>query len=579
MRARPLALTAGLLALAAAGPAPPAHAATYSVWSCADALNRPLSAGDWTPSTVGTQAASTSTCGANVTGGTPGNLQSAAGAGPTQPDTGVGAAWTVNAPTGTAISAFDIWWTNSASVQVPGRISIITNTAPLYVRDAGGFGNVALPFEDGNHQAFTGLSASSTAIVAQCVSACASPNRAIASLLNAYRLKVTVSDTAAPTGEASGVSDGMTIPGPIALQARASDVGGGVRDLQLLVDGTPVDTREAGGTCADISPTTGDANDYAAMRPCLAQLPAPPEPPATFTLTPAMLATAGAHAIAIVAHDAAGNPGTLLSAQVLVAPALLDGPTPAGRYDGARDLFFNPDVDVTSAGRPNGLNAGPANVSLSFVVKRTVRVKGRVRRVTSFTRRRTVGYGTAARMRARLTTPAGVPIVGARVYRATSVAGGPWKLTGKALVTSKTGRVSVKLAARSPSRRVELVYFPSTDSNASSRSKARLLAVRAPVTLGLSRRTVPRGGRVNITARIRAGIRPGATVLGALQLRKGRNWSTIRQLRFTPRGHGVTRTALRLRVPSTYRLRLRVSAQSGMRYTTGISRIRALRVR
>lgn len=579
MRARPLALTAGLLALVAAGPAPPAQAATYSVWACADAQNRPLSAGDWTPSTNGTQAASTTTCGANVTGSTPGNLQSAAGAGPTQPDTGVGAAWTINAAAGTTISAFDVWWTNSASVQVPGRVSIITNTAPLYARDAGSFGNVGLPFADGNHQSFTGLAASSTAIVAQCVSTCASPNRAIAAVLNAYRLKVTVSDTTAPTGDASGLTDGMSLPGAVAVQARASDVGGGVRDLQLVVDGNVADAKQAGGGCVDLDPTTGDANDYTAMRPCLAQLPAAAEPPATFTLTPAMLATAGPHTVAIVAHDAAGNAGTLLSAQVVVAAALLDGPAPASRYDGVRNLFFNPDVDVTSAGRPNGLNAGPANVSLSFVVKRTVRVKGRIRRVTSFTRRRTVGYGTAARMRARLTTPTGAPIVGARLWRATSVAGGPWKITGKALVTSKTGRVSVKLPARSPSRRVQLVYFPSTDSNASSRSKARLLAVRAPVSLGLSRRTVPRGGRVNITARIRAGIRPGATVLGALQIRKGRNWSTIRQLRFTPRGHGVTTTALRLRVASAYRLRLRVSAQSGMRYTTGISRTRLLRVR
>ena len=126
---------------------------------------------------------------------------------------------------------------------------------------------------------------------------------------------------------------------------------------------------------------------------------------------------------------------------------------------------------------------------------------------------------------------------------------------------------------------MQLVYFPTTDSNASSRVQDAPTRRPRTVTLGLSRRSVPRGGRVNITARIRAGIRPGATVLGALQLRKGRSWSTIRQLRFTPRGHGVTRTALRLRIPSTYRLRLRVSAQSGMRYTTGISRTRALRVR
>jgi hypothetical protein len=572
-----IALTLAAVASAVA-PAGLAHADSYSVWSCADAQNRPLSAGDWTPSTVGAQALATSTCGANVTGSTPGNLQSVAGGGPGQPDSAVAAGWTAAATAGTKISALDVWWTNSASVQIPGRISIIASAGPLYVRDAGAFGNVALPFEDGNHQAFTGLAADSAALVASCLSGCARADRAISAVLNAYRVKLTVSDATPPTGQASGTSERVSIRGPVALQARAADVGGGVRDLQLLVDGHVVDTKQAGGTCADISPTTGDEKDYALMRPCLPQFPAAGESPAMFTLTPAMLAIAGAHTVSVVAHDAAGNTGTLLSNRVLVAAALLDGPPPAGRFDAARNLFFNPDVDVNSAGRPNGINAGPANLSLAFVTHRARR-KGRLRRTARLSTRRTVSYSTSVRLRGRLTTPTGQPIALARVYRATSVAGGPWTLSTKPLVTSKAGRVSVRLPARAPSRRVALVYFPATSSNASSRSNACLLAVRAPVSLTLSRRGVPRGSRVSVAARIRAGIRPGATVIGALQLHQGRSWRTIRQLRFAPRGHGRARTALRLRVPAVYRLRVRVSAQPGLRYTTGASRARVLEVR
>ena len=555
-----------------------AHADTYSVWSCADAQNRPLSAGDWTPSTVGAQGLATSTCGANVTGSTPGNLQAVAGGGPGQPDIGVAAGWTATAAAGTKVSGLDVWWTNSASVQIPGRVSILVSTGPLYARDAGAFGNVALPFEDGNHQAFTGLAADSAALVASCLSGCARADRAISAVLNAYRVKLTVSDAAPPTGQASGTSEGMSIRGRVALQARAADVGGGVRDLQLLVDGHVVDTKPAGGTCADISPTTGDEKDYALMRPCLPELPAAAESPATFTLTPAMLGSAGAHTVSVVAHDAAGNGATLLSNRVLVAAALLDGPPPAGRFDAARNLFFNPDGDVSTAGRPNGINAGPANVSLAFVTHRVVRRKGRLQRTARLSKRRTVGHSASMRLRGRLTTPTGQPIALARVYRATSVAGGPWTLSTKPLVTSKTGSVSVRLPARAPSRRVQLVYFPSTSSNASSRSNACLLDVRAPVSLTLSRRSVPRGSRVSVTARIRAGIRPGATVIGALQLHQGRSWRTIRQLRFAPRGHGRARTALRLRVPAVYRLRVRVSAQPGLRYTTGASRARVLEV-
>jgi len=44
-----------------------------------------------------------------------------------------------------------------------------------------------------------------------------------------------------------------------------------------------------------------------------------------------MLATAGVHTLAVVAHDAAGNAGTLLSGQVIVTQALIDGAAPPSR--------------------------------------------------------------------------------------------------------------------------------------------------------------------------------------------------------------------------------------------------------
>ena len=574
-----LAIVLVLAALAgSANAAPEAHAGTYSVSTCADAEGKPLSAGDWSPSTAGTQALTTTTCGANVTGATAGNLQAITGGGPNNPATG-NAAWNIQAAGGTKITGLSVWWTNTASAQAPGRIQIFAGPTSLYARDAGAFGNVATPLADGNRQTFTGFSQDSAALVAWCTATCTRPDRAISAYFNAYRIQLTIADDVAPAGEASGTTDGMFVTGTLALQARATDAGGGVRDVQLLVDGRVVDAKQATGSCGDISPSTGDERDYALMRPCTPQLPEASAAPASFTVTPAMLATAGLHTIAIVAHDAAGNSGTLLSHTVFVAPAFLDGPPPASRFDPARNLFFNPDADVATPPRPNGLGAGPAKVGLAFVARRVVRSNGRLRVRTRFTRRRLVGYNTTSRMRGRLTTLTGQPIIGARVHRAVSVASGPWRLMAKPLITSKTGRVSVKLAARSPSRRVQLVYFPTTSSNDSFRSPARLLRVRAPVSLSLARRSVPRGGRVNLTARLRAGIRPGATVIGALQLRQAGNWRTIRQLRFTPRSRGRARTALRLSTPATYRLRVRVSAQPGLRYTTGSSRPRALRVR
>lgn len=572
--------TTALASLSLALAASLAEAGTYSVWSCADASGKSLSVGDWSPSTIGTQATASSTCGANATGGVAGNLQAAVGAGPSQPAEAVGAGWTLRAAPGTKVAGFDVWWTNSASVQAPGRVQISSNTGTksLYFRDAGSFGNVTTPFAEGNRQTFTGLAESSVELVVWCLATCARDARAISAVLNAYRTRAVVSDDVAPAGEASGTTDAMAITAPLTLTARATDAGSGVRDLQLVVDGNVVDTKAAGGTCADIDAASGDERDYALMRPCPPQLPLASDAAASFTVTPAMLATAGAHTIAVVAHDAAGNPGTLLSHTILVTPALLDGPPPPSRYDAARNLFFNPDVSFDAA-VPNGLNAGPATVTLAFTVRKVTRVRGKLRRVTRLTRRRTVRYSTTARMRGRVTTPTGVPIVQARVYRATSVAGGPWALATKPLITSKTGRVSFSMPARSPSRRVQLVYFPNTAANESSRSPARLLKVRAPVSLSVNRRSMPRGGRVTLTARVRAGIRPGASVLGVVQVRVSGKWRPVRQVRFTPRNRGAATVALRFRARAAYRLRVRVAEQSGLRYTSGVSRVRTVSVR
>jgi hypothetical protein len=480
---------------------------------------------------------------------------------------------------GTQISAFDVWWMNQSHIQTEGRIQIFADTTSLYDHDGGGFGSAALPYDEANHQAFSGLAADSASLVAWCLQPCMQPSPTVSSLFQAYRTRVTVKDTTVPTGQVTGVTDGMTIGAPVSVFARASDVGGGVRDLQLVIDHKVVDAKQAGGQCDDIDPTSGDANDYAVMRPCVAQLPAANAPPAEFRLTPALLGTGTRHVVEVLAHDAAGNVGVLLQSQVFVAPAVFDGSATPNFYDPARDLFFNPDADTTGPSRPNGSNAGPANVTVAFAVRGHKGKGGKRHAVTRLSARRTLSYTARTRVVGSVKTPDGQPIALARVYLATSVAGGLWALSGLPLISDEAGNVSVVLPARNPSRRVRLVYFPQSSSNDSFRSPVIALRVRVPVSLALSKRSVPRGTRVNVTARVRAGMNPGATVISALQLKVGKHWRTIRQLRFTPRSRGVTHTALRLHTPSIYRLRLRVSAQPGLSYSTGASPARALLVR
>lgn len=584
---RSLLALAVLLTIAYAGPAPPdAHAETYTVWSCANGLGKPLSAGDWTPTTTGLTS---STCGSS-TGVVAGNLQAVTGSTPGQGATMVRAGWATVATTGTKVAGLDVWWSNSASVQSPGRIEVfaggLNGARSLYLRDAGSAGNGALPFDEANHQSFSGLSDDAVSLIAWCLTGCDSSVRSISAFFNAYRMKVTVSDVDVPTGTAGGITEGQVIDAPVVLTGRASDVGGGVRDLQLLVDGKVVDSKEVGGQCADIDPTTGDSKDYAVMRPCAATFPAVGAADASFTLTPAALATAGPHKVEVVAHDAAGNTGTLLSNTVVVTPALLDGSATPGGFDPARNLFFNPDRDTKNPARLNGVPTGepPGNVlnsklNVLFVVKKTVRVKGKRRVIKRYTRRRTVGFNTAVRLRARLTTATGAPIVGARVYQALSVAGDQWALSPIPLITTKTGRISFVMPAKTPSRLMQLVYFPSTDSNMSFRSPGTLLAVRAPVSMRLSKHRVKRGVRVTVTARLRAGARPGQSVLGALQVRDRRGWRPIRQVRFKPSSKGRVKIVLRLRTRGAYPLRVRVPTQTALRFHTGASRTGILRIR
>ena len=166
------------------------------------------------------------------------------------------------------------------------------------------------------------------------------------------------------------------------------------------------------------------------------------------------------------------------------------------------------------------------------------------------------------------------------LYRAISIAGAAWTLSAEPIVTSKTGSASLLMPARAPSRRVKLVYFPTTHGNASQRSPEVLMAVRAPVSLKLARRVVPRGHRFSLTARLRAGHGEHTSVLGTLQVHQRGGWRTIRQLRFNaaPGGRGTAQIALRPRTPATYRFRVSIPGQAGLRYTRGTSTTRVLHV-
>jgi hypothetical protein len=527
-----------------------ASAAPYVAWSCANAAGAPLGAGDWTPTRTAPITTLNSTCGTPT-----GTLEATASAAEQNPWVSAGAGWTIAAPDGAKITGLDVWWSNAVNpVSVPpfGRIQIYAdapgNGGSAYLRDDGAFGVASAPFSNANHQAFRDLAAPSVSLMAWCASLCtASPARLTASYA-LYRSRVVVEDPSAPTGTVSGLPDTGRVTGPTPIAVNATDVGGGVRGLELRVDDQAIGRVEPGGGCAEVAEVAGVPSEYATIKPCPANLPA------VFTLDPAVLPGTQPHRVSVVAVDAAGQSSTLLSRLVAAA-------APAALFASGRG-FFNPDLDLTSPRRVNGDGGGPAKLTLALVDS-------------------TVRFGTTPVLGGHLTTPEGQPIAGARVWRAVAGSSGAWKITDPPLVTSSTGRLGGWLAPRRPSRSVALLYFPYSDTSDVASSPVRRIAVAAGVTLAPERRVIRPGGRARFTARLAVGVRKGTSVRGMLQMHTGRRWRTLRQLRFR-HGSRTLRRVVRFRrsAPrSTYRLRVRVPAQTGLPYASGTSRRVAVFVR
>jgi hypothetical protein len=192
-----------------------------------------------------------------------------------------------------------------------------------------------------------------------------------------------------------------------------------------------------------------------------------------------------------------------------------------------------------------------------------------------------VAFRSRATIRGLLTDAAGQPIPGAAVWTASRIEGSEWRISGKPHVTSKTGRIGFRLSSELPSRQLNLVYFPFSDSHAQVLGRPVVLKVRAGLTLGTDKRVLRNGQRVTFAGRV-AGRIParGATV--ALQAKVGDRFRTFRQVRVTGASRG--RFATRYRFTATtrttrYQFRAMVLKQAGLPYETGTSRVTMVVVR
>jgi hypothetical protein len=550
-----------------------ARAASYSVWACADGAGRPLTRGEWNEVRInGPGHLLSSTCGdpaaIPIT-----RLSAVAESVRGHSSTDSGAGWKVQAPPGTKITGLDVWWsgtipagpptfaqyTGSVEILAPGSIfRVAGNNFTGAFFGPGAAGGKAL--EDGNHWNFHGLSTSDVTLMAWCLSKCdgvpgvdGEVLTKSVSILEAYRLKTVVEDAIPPGGSAAGLDDGTRISVPTVLSATATDVGSGVREISLRVDGRVVQRASPAGSCADVDPRNSDPLEYTSMQPC------PGQHAAAFTLSPGDLGDGARHVVSVVATDAAGQETSIMAARAaLVAPA--------GYF--ASWGFFNPDLDVVRPRRPNGVNAGPAKMRLSFAVVHGTHARSVNRRV--------VGPGVTPRITGRLTTAAGTPISGGRVWRASAVAGGDWEISGAPLTTSAVGRVSGRLPAHRPTRDVRLVYFPYSDSSENVQSPVRRLGVRAATTMGLDKARYRNGDTVNFSGRITTGpVIPRKSVY--LQVVVRGRWRTFD----TTRADLAGRWTVRYRFTATrrltaYRFRAVIPAEQSFPWATG--RSQAVRV-
>jgi hypothetical protein len=563
---------AALLSVSGAS-APGAHAAAYSVWACADGAGRLLTSGDWKEVRVTGQAhLPLSTCGDPDGLSKPAMMAIAISApGNSMTDSGVG--WRVKAAPATSITGLDLWWAggtlgNSANINhIPARVEALAPSPVFHVEDDGTHGasfgyevtspeTADLAYDDRNHWTFRKLSTPDVTLMAWCLSKCQGVpgvgGEAFAERVAAfevYRMKTLVEDRTPPGGSASGVEDGARIAVPTPVRATATDVGGGVREISLRVDGRVVQRVNTGGSCADIDAANSDPFEYTLMQPCPAQYSA------AFTLTPSELAVGERHVVSVVAADAGGQESVLLEARASVA-------SPPGYFASSR--FFNPDLDVAAPRRLNGANAdaAPANLRLSFVVGKRKRFVTR-RAVRAYVRPRITGW---------LTSRGGAAISGARVWCATAIATGAWQISGAPLTTSRTGRVSGRLPSHRPSRDVRLVYFPYSDSSESVQSPSRRLVVRASTTIQLDRARYRNGDTVRFFGRIttRPLIRRKSVYLQVVV--RGR-WRTFDTTRADVQG----RWTLRYRFTATkrltaYRFRAVIPTDEGYPWATGHSR-------
>ena len=572
-------------ALAALGAVvPPADAGTYTAWSCRNGANTSTDGlPDWSHSSSGvgyvySPGVVCQTIPPYTTSNPFGTIVYADGS--NNPSL-VTDDMSLAAPPDVSLSRAALWWRGDA--RPTGQVAAIavrpngTETALIDRRNtsfpSSGDPSAGSPPTDTLELA----GARGLTLRSACLSDCQNdPSSSFLASYDAFRVAVSATDAAAPAGRAHGelLTDAV-MKGQRSITIDATDKGGGVYLARVMSDGQAVASSGVDDpTCRDADATNNDPFEFSTIRPC------PASATTTVTLDTTKLGEDVRHDIEVQVLDAAGNVTVLADRRVGVD----NNPPAAGFFDRATRRFQNPVFDIAASQQLNGVGAtSGARLRVYLPVTHNVRVKhgarkGQRRRVTRASAQRTVSFASRATLRALLSTPADQPIIGAKVWTALRVQGADWQITGQPHITTKTGKVAFRLPARSPSREVNLVYFPFSDSHDQAVGRPVSLKVRCGVGLSVDHDSARNGQRVRFAGGVEPQL-PGRGVTASLQVKLGSRYRTFRQVRLRPATEGRFRTRYRFTSttrPTRYRFRLLVLKQAGLPYERGVSPTRTV---
>jgi hypothetical protein len=332
--------------------------------------------------------------------------------------------------------------------------------------------------------------------------------------------------------EGSLVSDDV-LRGHQAVQAQASDIGGGVRSLELKVDGlTMPGTATSGCSIAAVE------NPYYKGVVATSPTPCPPLLSGVWNVdTAAPPFQNGANTVQVCASDFAskGAPNTTCSNPQTV------------------------EVDNTCTESPV---AGGADLDAGFGGGGSVHV--------------TVGFGIGAQISGQLSDQSGAPVSGATICMESQPVGS--QSTGHTVETATTdSQGHFGLEVKPGANRQLLVGYRHDSFQI---AKTLSVGTRARPTINLSEHKIRGNKRVVISGRLPKPD-PGEHVL-ALQgsSEHGHRWLTFKKV--TTDSEGNYRTTYRFIKPRReigYRVRVAAPAQAGYEYESGTSRAARIRVR